>query len=71
MPRPKITDKFFVYNARKSGFCKNKMLIGVNHMYGGKTDNLYLQDLIDFLKEKEIDPSTVKIHGSFSGHVEK
>lgn len=68
MPRPKKTDKFFFYTAKKTGFFKNKRLIGVNHLQEGGSDNLNLQDLIDFVKENDIDPSKVKIHGSFTSY---
>jgi hypothetical protein len=71
MPRPKKTDKFFFYSPKKSGYSRGKMLVGVNHRYEGGTDNLNLQDLIDFLKENEIDPSNVKVHASFSTYASK
>lgn len=66
MPRALKSDKFFMYNARKKGYWKNKILIGVNHLYEGGTNNLSLQDLIDFLKEKNIETSSVPLNSSFS-----
>ena len=68
MPRPKKTDKFFFYTAKKSGFHKNKKLIGVNHFHEESGNNLNLQDLINFVKENDIDPSKVKIHSSFTSY---
>jgi len=68
MPRPKKTDKFFFYTAKQAGFFKNKRLIGVNYSQEGGPDNLNLQDLIDFVKENDIDPSKVKIHSSFTSY---
>jgi hypothetical protein len=59
------SEKFFVYAAKKSGIYKGKRLLGVNHSYEGGLDSSTLQDLIDFLKEKRIDPSTVEIPNGF------
>ena len=61
----KKTDKFFIYAAGRSGYYKGKRLMGVNHLYEGGTENLTLQDLIEFLREKNINPSTVVIPSSF------
>jgi hypothetical protein len=61
----KKTEKFFIYAAKKSGNYKNKRLLGVNHSYEGGTENLTFQDLVDFLKEKNIDLSTVALQSSF------
>ena len=65
MASRKKTEKFFIYAAKKSGRNKGKRLLGVNHLYEGGTDSLTLQDLVDFLKEKDIDLSTVKLPESF------
>ena len=64
MPRKK-TEKFFLYAAGKSGRYKGKRLLGVNSQYKGRTDNLTLQDLADFLKENNIVFSTVALPSSF------
>lgn len=58
------TDKFFIHAARKSGKSKGKRLLGVNHSYGGGTENVTFQDLVEFLKEKNIDPSTIVLPSS-------
>ena len=68
MPRATKKDKFFIYTAEKSGNFKNKMLLGVNHFYEGDVENINLQDLLDFIKEKNIDPSRVHISSSFSSY---
>lgn len=70
MPRTLKTDKFFMYNAKKSGYWKNKILLGVNHVYVKGNKDVSLQDLFDFLKEKNIDPLRVKLNDSFSIIVE-
>lgn len=66
MPRAKKTEKFFYYLPRRSGYWKNRILIGVNCSYEGKKEEITLKDLNDFLKEKNIDPSKIKIGKGFS-----
>lgn len=61
MPRTKNTDKFFIYDPKKSGFYKNKRLLGVNFSYKGDKNNINLQDLFDFLKEQGVDLATIKL----------
>lgn len=61
MPRTLKSSKFFLYSAKKSGHQKGKMLLGVNHNHKGGTDNINLQDLIDFLGAHNIDPSKVEL----------
>ena len=65
MPRALRSDKFFFYAAKKSGFSKGKILLGVNHLYEGGINNISVQDLIDFLAKNKIDPSKVEIGNSF------
>jgi hypothetical protein len=57
--------KFRIYAAKKSGRLKNKRLLVCNEFYQGG-DNITLQNLIDFLKEKQINPSSVEIRPGFS-----
>lgn len=59
------TDKFYLYAAKKSGYYKGKRLLGVNHSYEGGTENLTLQDLIEFLRERNIYLSAVVLPSSF------
>jgi hypothetical protein len=65
MPRTPKSSKFFLYVPAKSGWRKGEKLLGVNHSYEGGTENLSLQDLIDFLKEKNINASDVKLNSGF------
>jgi hypothetical protein len=66
MPRGLKTDKFYIYAAKKSGQRKDKMLLGVN---GNDEDNVTLQDLLDFLGEKNISPAKVVIHFGFTTYI--
>lgn len=54
-------DKFFIYAPVRRGRHKGTRLLGVNLQYEGGVENLCVQDLIDFLKEKEINPSKVPL----------
>ena len=65
MPRALRSDKFFVYTAQKSGCFKKKMLLGINSSYKGGAEDISLQDLIDFLEEKKIGISSVKVPAGF------
>lgn len=69
MPRTIKQDMFFLYDAQKSGRSKNKMLLGINNDYEGGTDNISLQDLINFLQEKNIDSSMVQLPNGFTTYV--
>ncbi len=62
-------DKFFIYAAKKSGYLKNKRLLGVNHRHAGA--ELTLQDLLDFLREKNVDPSSVIIFHNFTTYAKE
>jgi hypothetical protein len=62
----KKAEKFFIYAAKKSGHYKGKRLLGVNHSYEGGADNLTLEDLVEFLKGKNIDLSSVALPSSFT-----
>lgn len=62
----KKSDKFYVYAAKKSGFYKGKRLLGVNLSWEGDVNSLTLQDLIEFLNEKNIDLSTVVLPPAFT-----
>lgn len=59
-------EKFFIYAAKKSGDYKGKRLLGVNHFYEGGTENITLRDLVEFLKEKNIELSTVVLPAAFT-----
>ena len=63
--RAKKSDKFFVYAPKKSGFWKDKRLLGINSSYEGGTDTITIQDLVDFLKEKGIDPAKIVLPRGF------
>jgi hypothetical protein len=58
--------QFFIYVPAKSGHLKGTRLLGVNHLYKGGTEDLSVADLLAFLKEKQIDPSDVRLPSSFS-----
>jgi hypothetical protein len=59
------TSKFFIYAAAKSGYLKDRRLLGVNNLRKASTDDITLEDLLDFLKEKGVSPSQVKIDNGF------
>jgi hypothetical protein len=61
----KKADKFFIYAAKKYGHFKGKRLLGIKHTYKEGSENLTLQDLLDFLKDKDIEPSTVEFPDNF------
>ncbi len=63
------TDKFFLYSAPKKGRDKGKALLVTNHVYNGDRSKLNLKDLIEFLKEKNIDPTTVALDKSYMAEV--
>lgn len=65
MPRSNKFTKFSLQAARKSGAYKNKMILCVNHCYEGDLDSISLQDLLDFLQERKINLSDVKISAPF------
>ncbi len=56
MPRAKKGDKFFM---QKLGASKGRHLIGL------RAESANLQDLLDFLKEKNINPAKVDIPSTF------
>ncbi len=66
MPRALKSDKFLIYAPKKSGYWKGKMLIGVNLSHAGEGNELTVQDLLNFLNEKGVDPSAVKIPVTFT-----
>jgi len=55
--------KFFIYNPDQSGQHKGTRLLGFNRLYVGETPTV--QDLLDFLKEKGVDPTDVPIDSPF------
>lgn len=59
------TSKFRIYAPGKSGYYKNKRLLGINIFYEGDKNDIKLQDLLDFLKEENIHPSTVQLYNTF------
>ena len=65
MPRALKSEKFYLHAPGKSGFYRGKRLLGINSSYEGKTDNLTIQDLVDFLKEKEVKLSEVILPSGF------
>ncbi|MFZ2038697.1 MAG: hypothetical protein WAV11_02065 [Minisyncoccia bacterium] len=69
MPKATKKDKFFFYAKNKTGYLKDKILFGENSKYTGGP--LTLQDVIDFLKEKGIDPSRVELPRGYSAFAKK
>ncbi|MFA5935071.1 MAG: hypothetical protein WC827_04255 [Candidatus Paceibacterota bacterium] len=65
MPRALKTDKFFLGAIQKSGRMKGKRLLSFNYAYSGDTSKINLQDMIDFLKEKGVEPSSVEVPRNF------
>jgi len=65
MSHTKKSDKFFVYAPKKTGYFKGKRLLGIKHTYKEGAKNLTLQDLLDFLKEKGIEPAEVNFPDNF------
>lgn len=65
MPRKK-SEKFFIYAAKKSGRYKGKRLLGVNGAYEGGTEDLTIQDLVDFLRGEKIELTKVALPSSFA-----
>jgi hypothetical protein len=59
MPRAKKGDKFFLHSKAKSGHRKGKYLLG------SRSDKATLQELLDFLKKHNIQPSQVEIMPNF------
>jgi len=70
MPPALKVQKFFLRAAKKSGFSKGRILIGVNSRYVEGVDSISLQDLIDFVAKNEINPSDVAI-GKFITYAKK
>jgi hypothetical protein len=66
MPIASKNDKFFYYKPSTKGWRKGKGLIGLNLKYEGNIEDLNFQDLIDFLKEKNIDPKKVLLSSNFT-----
>ena len=66
MPRAARTDKFYMHAPPKKGREKGKSLIGINHNYVGGVDAITLQDLLDFLKEHDIDPVRVNLPSHYT-----
>jgi hypothetical protein len=64
MPRKK-TDKFYLYRVQKSGPYRGRRLLGINQSFEGDTENLTLQDLLQFLEERQIELSTVLLPPGF------
>ena len=62
---PLNRDKFFIYAPVRHGAMKGTRLLGVNHSFKGGANNPSLQDLIDFLKKKEVDLARVEIPSEF------
>ena len=62
MPRTLKSSKFF-YTAKKSGYNKGKMLLGVNCFCETGVGDLTLQDLLDFLTTNKIEPTEVEFPG--------
>ncbi len=56
MPRALKSDKFCIYAPKKRGYRKGEMLMSTNGNH-----ELSVQDLLDFLKEKGIEPSRVPL----------
>lgn len=58
MPRPKRSDKFFYQTLKKRGSNKGLIFFGRNYLHKGEAT---LQELLDFMKQKGIDPAKVKL----------
>jgi hypothetical protein len=54
MPRPRKTDKFFIYFIGKE-----KRKIGVNRRHSGAATNLTFKDFTDFLEKNGLETSKV------------
>jgi len=63
------TDKFFLF--KKSPYASKKMLLGINPSYTGDIADITLEDLLNFLKEKNINPSRISLPGNFITHVSR
>lgn len=63
MPRARKGDKFFAYATKKDGDRKGQIFLGVNGI-----GTASIQDLLDFLKEKGIDPHRVPLPGNFMAY---
>ena len=62
MPRARKSEKFSLTVLSKSGLGKNFYLLKINfnyEHYGEEADDFTLQDLLDFLEEKGVEPSRV------------
>jgi hypothetical protein len=63
---------FFIYAPDKHGKYKGTRLLGVNNCRANRSDTeLSLQDLLDFLKEKEILPDQVFLSDGFITRTKK
>lgn len=61
MAETQNSSKFFIQKSRKKGLFKGRCLMGISDA----TENVSLQDLLDFLAEKKIDPSKVELFANF------
>lgn len=63
MPRARKLNKFFIHAPKKYGRHKGQRLLGIE-----TADEVSVQDLIDFLKEKGISPSSVPLSSGFMAY---
>lgn len=61
MPRPSRSDKFFYQVPRRTGARKGQVFFGTNTLRKRDGQEITLQDLFDFMKEKGIDPAKVSL----------
>ncbi len=53
--------KFVIYAAKRYGRHKGERFMLINDFYEGGTENITVEDLINFLKEHDIDPKRVPL----------
>jgi len=67
----KKSDKFILDAPVKSGNFKDQRLLYVNSLCVDGAENITLEALLEFLKEKRIDPENVKIPPRFRTYIMK
>lgn len=66
MPRALKTDKFSLTNGRSKG----TQYLMLNYRYTGEK-TIKLNEILDFLKSKDIDPSKVTLQGTLYALIQK
>ena len=62
------SDKFLCREPEESGFWKRNRLLTINRSYAGD-ENVTLEDLTLFMKEKGLNPSDVKFSQNFAATI--